>query len=92
MTNSWSLYKWQPYKDYPSVNYFWVNPDGVIKHTRSVEPLGYLPVFDMSDAVDCNFKEERRNLDALEATNGKVIKVKVKKMTDEQLSQGMLRL
>ena len=52
MNKSWSLYKWQQYKDYPSINYFWVDPNGVIRFTRSVEPIGYLPAADMSNFVE----------------------------------------
>ncbi len=90
MIKSWSLYKWQPYKDYPSIHYFWIDPDGVIKYTRSVEPLGYMPAFDLSDWIDCYF--DKKAIESITETNGKVTKVKTNKMTEEQLSQGMLYL
>jgi hypothetical protein len=87
MTKSWSLYKWQQYKDYPSINYFWVDPNGVIRFTRSVEPIGYLPAADMSNFVELDLSFLKKYL-----INQKVAKVKTKKMTEEQLSQGMLIL
>jgi hypothetical protein len=92
MNKSWSLYKWKPYKDYPSVNYFWVNPDGIIKYTRSVEPWGYLAGVDLSDMVDCYFDEAKKHIEKTNGTNSKVTKAKVRKMTEEQLSKGMLFL
>jgi hypothetical protein len=87
MIKTWSLYKHQPYNDYPSINYFWVDPDGVIRFTRSVEPIGYMPVLDMSNFIDLDLSFLKAYL-----INKKVTKVKVKKMTEEQLSQGMLYL
>jgi hypothetical protein len=87
MNKSWSLYKWQQYKDYPSINYFWVDPNGVIRFTRSVEPIGYLPAADMSNFVELDLSFLKKYL-----INQKVAKVKTKKMTEEQLSQGMLIL
>jgi hypothetical protein len=90
MIKTWSLYKWQPHKDYPSVHYFWVNPEGIIKHTRSIEPYGYLPSFYLSDWVDYYF--DKKEIEDITNTNGKVTKVKASKMTEEQLSQGILIL
>jgi hypothetical protein len=92
MTKSWSLYKWLPYKNYPSVNYFWVNPDGMVKYTRSVEDYGYLPAMSLTDAIGCDIEEIKKYLDNMFGTTGKVTKVKTSKMTEEQLSKGMLIL
>ncbi len=43
--NQWIVYKYQPNKDYPSIWYFWINPDGIIKYCRSIEPLGFMPIY-----------------------------------------------
>lgn len=42
--NEWTLYKFVPKKDYPSVTYLWVNELGKIVYQRSVEDIGYMPI------------------------------------------------
>ena len=90
MKNKWQLYSWHPYKTYPSTLYFWVDPEGTIRHERSIEPIGYTPAF--STGIGEHIGENIKHLNSIfkmKAEWPEVKKVKTK-MTDEQLSQGWL--
>jgi hypothetical protein len=89
MKNQWSLYSWKPFKTYPSVHYFWVAPNGTIVYERSVEPLGYLPAFNLSEVVTQQMPGMRKLIEQYGDLTGVVKKVKTD-MTDEQLSRGVL--
>jgi len=41
--NTWSLFKWQYSKDYPSVWYLWLDETNTVRFMRSVEPCGFMP-------------------------------------------------
>jgi hypothetical protein len=41
----WSLWKYQPDKNYPSTWYFWVDENNILRFKRSVEPIGFMPTF-----------------------------------------------
>lgn len=79
--NIWKLYKYQPRKDYPSVWYFWVNPDGVIIYQRCVSSLGCMDFY-IDMVVGGTIKPKPY-------PNMKPVKSKA---TQEQLSKGWLML
>jgi hypothetical protein len=88
MKNKWQLYSWHTYKTYPSVIYFWVNPEGVIVHQRSIEPIGFAPAFPLGDNIGKTV-EYLQGIFRMKAEWPEIKKVKTK-MTDDQLSQGWL--
>ena len=84
--NQWTLWSYKPFKDYPSTWYFWINPDGVVKYCRSIEPSGFnptglVPEVWLNLGVTPNFM---RKFGAKKVTNGYA------KMSQEELSQGYL--
>ena len=85
MKNTWSLYKWQYLKDYPSVWYLWIDETNTVKFMRSVEPCGFMP----SVAPEINIGD---GISELRCLNPEVKKVYKHKMTDEELKRGWLIL
>lgn len=75
----WTLRSYKPYKNFPSVTYFWIDSDGIVRHQRDVSLIGFLPVT-MESLIGKSYKS--------------VIglrKVKTK-ATQEQLQKGILVL
>ena len=89
MKNQWSLYSWKPFKTYPSVHYFWVDPNGTIVYERSVEPLGYIPAFNLSEVVTQQMPGMKKLIEQYGDLTGEVKKFK-HSMTDDELSRGIL--
>jgi hypothetical protein len=89
MKNQWSLYSWKPFKTYPSVHYFWVNSNDTIVYERSVEPLGYIPAFNLSEVVTQQMSGMKKLIEQYGDLTGIVKKVKTD-MTDDELSRGIL--
>ena len=89
MKNQWSLYSWKPFKTYPSVHYFWVNSNDTIVYERSVEPLGYIPAFNLSEVVTQQMSGMKKLIEQYDDLTGIVKKVKTD-MTDDELSRGIL--
>lgn len=89
MAKQWELYSWQPFKKYPSKHYFWVNPEGIIIYERSVEPVGYLPCFDLSGLINNLMLQMKKLLEQYPQIEGKVKKVK-HDLSQEQLERGWL--
>jgi hypothetical protein len=83
--NEWTLWSYRVYPDFPSTWYFWINPDGVIKYCRSVEPLGYWPTgLDIDLWID-----KKVNPQTMKKLGCKKINAK---MSQEYLSRGILHL
>ncbi len=81
--NQWNLWSYKPFKDYHSVWYFWINPDGVVKYCRSVESLGFMStglIPELWIELDVTYKFMRK-LGAKKVNT---------KMTQEELSKGWL--
>ena len=89
MKNQWSLYSWKPFKTYPSVHYFWVDPNDTIIYERSIEPIGYIPAFNLSDVVTQQMSGMKKLIEQYGDLTGIVKKVKTD-MTDDELSRGIL--
>jgi hypothetical protein len=89
MKNKWQLYSWKPFKTYPSVHYFWVDPNGTIVYERSVEPIGYIPAFNLSEVVTQQVVGMKKLIEQYGDLTGEVKKVK-HSMTDDELSRGIL--
>ena len=89
MKNQWSLYSWKPFKTYPSVHYFWVNSNDTIVYEGSVEPLGYIPAFNLSEVVTQQMSGMKKLIEQYDDLTGIVKKVKTD-MTDDELSRGIL--
>ena len=84
--NEWTLWSFTPRKDYPSVIYFWIDPNSVVKYCRSIEPIGFMPL-----QLDFSFWINRRvNLKYMNKFGCKKVTNGYAKMTQEELSQGCL--
>lgn len=80
--NQWTLWKYQPIKNYPSIWYFWIDPNKEIQFCRSVEPIGFLPVkLDADLWIGKKINSQQIN---------KFCKKVHTKMTQEELSMGWL--
>ncbi len=40
----WTLRSYKPYKNFPSVTYFWIDSDGIVQYQRDVSSYGNIPV------------------------------------------------
>ena len=76
---TWSLYKYTPNPEYPSITYFWVDENKVVKFQRSIEKLGFAPI-------------KLDNIVGLRISAFNVKKVSNHRMTDEHLKKGWLIL
>ncbi len=81
--NQWTLWSHKPYKDFPSVWYFWIDPENIIRFGRSIESLGFLKVDLKIDLW------EGKKISSSEMKKMGCNKVNTK-MTQEQLSLGWL--
>jgi hypothetical protein len=77
----WTLYAVKPCKDYPSRIYVWVNPENIIVHMRSIEPMGYAKPY-LFDGFVGKDKSFLRGMGFKKVSNHG--------MNDEQMSQGWL--
>ena len=84
----WTLWKYQPNKDYPSIWYFWVDPSSHIRFCRSIEPVGCMPVNLLVD-IYLDVEVEKQPI-AQRDFLVKNLKRVNHKMNQEQLSQGWL--
>ena len=92
----WSLYLWQPHKNYPSKIYVWINPDNIVSYSREILPLGFMPTLNTDNLIGLTLNELKEvpnninnNNNVDRNLNTEIIR-KQTKMTQEQLSQGML--
>lgn len=79
MTKGWTLRSIRPYPDFPSVTYFWVDGNNIVRFQREITPLGFIPV-QCENIVGRNFREIKGT---------RLVKSKA---TQEQLKQGWMIL
>lgn len=75
----WTLRSYKPYKNFPSVTYFWIDSDGIVQYQRDVSAYGNIPV-QMASIVGKHYK----SVIGLRKVNTKA--------TQEQLQKGILVL
>lgn len=75
----WTLRSYKPYRSFPSVTYFWIDSDGIVRHQRDISPSGFLPVT-MESLIGKSYK----SVIGLRKVNTKA--------TQEQLEKGILVL
>lgn len=82
----WTLWSYRVYPEFPSTWYFWINPEGVIKYCRSVEPLGY-----WSTELDIDLWIDKKvNPKMMKEFGCKKVTNSYAKMSQEELSNGWL--